>query len=117
MNYEQVLTQVVKSFQGMTKRTPIRFTTALVTLLSLVLVTLAVLNFQQRRRYQQPEDGVSWVDSPEGVVAWIVAKGGPGDRAGIREQDRLLTINGKPVEHAIDAIREVFHSGVWTRAM
>jgi PAS domain S-box-containing protein len=101
----------------MTKRTPIRFTTALVTLLSLALVTLAFLNFQQRRRYQQPEDGVSWVDSPEGVVAWIVAKDGPGDRAGIREHDRLLTINGKPVEHAIDAIREVFHSGVWTRAL
>lgn len=99
-----------------TGRTPIRFTTALLTILSLALVTLSLLNFQQRSRYQQPEDGISWVDSPDGVVAWIVARDGPGERAGIREHDRLLAINGKPVRQAVDAIREVFRSGVWSRA-
>jgi PAS domain S-box-containing protein len=99
----------------MTRSAPFRFTTVLLALLSLALVVFAILNFQQRSRYQLPDDGVSWVDSPDGVIAWIVARGGPGDRAGIREHDVLTAMNGQPVKHAVDVVRQVFRSGVWSR--
>ncbi len=98
-------------------RPTLRFTTVSVALLTIALVVLGVINLQQRRRYQVPDDGVSWVDSPEGVRAWIVAGGGPGDHAGLHEGDILAAINGVPIRHALDAARQVFGSGVWSRVI
>jgi PAS domain S-box-containing protein len=93
-----------------------RFTTVFLALLSLALVVFGILNFQQRRLYQLPDDGVSWVDTPQGVVAWIVAPDSPAERAGINQGDRLEAINSAPVKRAVDAVREVFRSGVWSQA-
>ncbi len=100
----------------MIKSAPFRFTTVLLALLSGALVVLGVVNHQQRSRYQLPDDGVSWLDSPQGVTAWIVTRDGPADRAGIHEHDTLVAINGSPVRRAADAVREVFRSGVWSKA-
>jgi PAS domain S-box-containing protein len=85
-------------------------------LLSLALVVFGVLNFHQRSQFQLPDDGISWVDTPEGVTAWIVAHDGPGERAGVRQGDRLRAIGGRATERAVDAAREVFHQGVWSEA-
>jgi len=100
----------------MTRIPPSRLTAVSLALLSLALLVFAVINFQQRSRYQLPDDGVSWVDSSEGVKAWIVTPNGPGERAGIREGDRLETINGKAIQHGTDAVQEVFRNGVWSQA-
>ena len=93
-----------------------RLTTLSLALLSLVLVGFGILSYQQRALYQVPGDGVSWIESPQGVTAWIVAKGGPGDRAGIREGDQLKAINGSPVASATDAVQQIYQLGVWTLA-
>jgi len=95
---------------------PFRFRTVLLALVSLALLVCGYLNFDQRRLYTLPADGVTWDDSPQGVTAWIVARGGPGDRAGIREGDRLISIEGTPVIHAQDAARAIFELGAWSRA-
>jgi two-component system NtrC family sensor kinase len=92
-----------------------RLTVVSLALLSVTLVVFGVLNFQQRGRYQHPDDGVTWVDSAKGVTAWIVEPGGPGERAGIREGDRLLAMDGRAIASAEDAAREVFRQGVWAR--
>ncbi len=99
----------------MSPRLSLRFTTVFLALLSLALVVFGVLNFQQRSRYELPDDGVSWVDSVDGVTAWIVAREGSGERAGIRDGDKLVAVNGKPVIRALDVVKEVFRSGVWSR--
>ena len=93
-----------------------RFTVVSLALLSVTLVVFGALNFQQRSRYQHPDDGITWVDSADGITAWIVEPGGPGARAGIREGDRLQAIEGRPIARAEDAAREVFRQGVWARA-
>ena len=59
----------------MTRIPAFRLTTLSLALLSLVLVGFGVLNYQQRGLYQVPDDGVSWLESPQGVTAWIVARG------------------------------------------
>jgi two-component system NtrC family sensor kinase len=97
------------------KTLPFRFTTVLLALLSLALVVFGVLNFEQRRLYQLPDDGVSWVDTAEGVTAWMVAPDSPAERAGIAQGDRLEAINGVPIRRSADAVREVFKTGVWNR--
>ena len=98
----------------MNSRAPFRVTTVALAVLSLVLVVFGALNFQQRSSYRLPDDGVSWMDSPDGVLAWMVAKDGPGARAGIREHDVLISIDGRPVDNAVDAARVIFQSGVWS---
>jgi PAS domain S-box-containing protein len=96
-------------------RLTLRFPTLLAAFLTSALVVLGIINLQQRSRYQIPEDGISWIDSPDGVKAWIVTVDGPGYRAGIREGDILSAIDGVAIHHAADATREVFGRGVWSR--
>ncbi len=94
----------------------IRSSVVLLVLLSVALVVLSVINFQQRGKYQVPDDGVSWVDSDQGVRAWIVDRDSPAFRAGIREGDRLLAINGDEIHRAVDAVKDIFRAGVWSEA-
>jgi len=99
----------------MTAHLPFRFTTILLTVLSAALVLLAVINFEQRRFYQLPDDGASWVDAAQGVTAWLVDRDGPAARAGVREGDHLESINGAPVRHWVDASQAIFSAGVWSK--
>lgn len=99
----------------MTKTIQVRFSTVLLALLTCILVVLGWLNFQQRNHFLAPEDGVSWLDSPDGVTAWIVAHDGPADRAGIHQGDRLLNVAGVPVHMAADVTRTIYQAGVWMR--
>jgi PAS domain S-box-containing protein len=99
----------------MTKAPPYRFTSVSLAILSLTLISFAIINLQQRVRYRLPDDGVSWVDSQKGVQAWIVTPDGPGDRAGIREGDLLESIDRKPVHTAADAGRQIFGDDVWSQ--
>ncbi len=100
----------------MTRMPPFRLTTLSLALLSLVLVGFGILNYQQRELYQVPDDGVSWIDSPQGVTAWIVVRGGPADRAGIHEGDQLKSINGEPITSASAAVQQIYQLGVWSLA-
>lgn len=100
----------------MTRIPSFRLTTLSLALLSLVLVGFGILNYQQRGQYQNPDDGVSWIESPQGVTAWIVVRGGPGDRAGIHEGDQLKAINGQPITTAVEAVQQVYRLGVWSLA-
>jgi PAS domain S-box-containing protein len=100
----------------MTRIPPFRVTTLSLALLSLVLVGFGILNYQQRSLYQVPDDGVSWIETPQGVTAWIVARGGPADRAGIHEGDQLKAINGRVITTASEAVQQIYQLGVWSLA-
>jgi two-component system, NtrC family, sensor kinase len=97
-------------------RAPYRFLTLLLAIVSVTLVVFAVINLQQERIFQLPTDGVSWVESQRGLEAWSVAPNTPGQKAGIRAGDILEAINGRRVRTTVQAVREIFASGVWSRA-
>jgi two-component system, NtrC family, sensor kinase len=82
-------------------------------LLTLAAMIFAVLNFQQRSRFILPDDGVTWMDTSEGVVAWHVVSGGPAGRVGIRQGDALETVRGVPIRRATDVTRLLWHAGPW----
>jgi PAS domain S-box-containing protein len=82
----------------------------LLALATLAAVVCAAINFAQRARYVRPYDGIDWDETPAGVYAGIVWQDTPGDRAGIRPGDVLLSINGKPIDRPIDVIKQLFRA-------
>jgi two-component system, NtrC family, sensor kinase len=83
-------------------------------LLTLAAVIFAVLNFQQRSRFVVPDDGVTWMDTASGVMAWRVAPGTPADRAGLKQGDYVESLHGAPIHRATDVTKLLWRAGPWT---
>jgi two-component system, NtrC family, sensor kinase len=75
----------------------------------------ALLNFQQRRLFEYPDDGVAWTDSAHGVEAWRVAQNSAAAHAGVREGDVLLAVNGFKVTRAAEVSRRLWRAGIWSQ--
>lgn len=84
-------------------------------LATLAAVIFALLNFDQRTRYETPDDGVAWRDTSRGVEAWQVATDSPGAKAGIRPGDRIVQFNGLPVTNALQVTKKIWRAGSWTQ--
>jgi two-component system, NtrC family, sensor kinase len=84
-------------------------------LATLAAVIFAILNFDQRSRFETPDDGVAWRDTDRGIEAWKVTPGGPAWQAGIRQGDRLLEVGGQPVPGAVQVTKRVWRAGLWTQ--
>ena len=91
-----------------------RLGAVILVLVTLAAVIFALLNFQQRSRFIVPEDGVTWTDASQGVVAWHVTTGSPADRAGIRQGDYVEAIHGTAIHRATDVTRLLWRAGPWT---
>ena len=83
-------------------------------LVTVAAIIFAALNFQQRSRFVLPDDGVTWMDTAQGVTAWHIVPGSPADRAGIREGDGVQSVAGIAVHRATDVTRILYRSGPWT---
>jgi two-component system, NtrC family, sensor kinase len=91
----------------------IRFGAAALALLTLAAVIFAALNFQQRSRVAIPDDGVTWIASPQGVEAWHVSAGAPADVAGIKRGDYVVSVRGVKILRATDVTRALWRAGTW----
>ena len=90
-----------------------RLGAVILAILTLAAVIFAVLNYQQRSRYTLPDDGVTWMDSPQGVVAWHVVADSPASRAGIKQGDYVQSVRGFSIRRATDVTRVLFRVGPW----
>jgi len=95
-----------------------RLQATLLAVATLGLVFLAVLNFRQESEFQQPFDGVWWVEAPggQGLIADKVLPDSPARRAGVQRNDLLTAVNGSPMVHLSDLERELYRTGVYIRA-
>jgi len=95
-----------------------RLQATLLALLTVGLVLLAVLNLRQESQFQQPTDGVWWVEaqSGHGLRASRVPPESPGHRYGIKTGDLLTAVNDVPVVHDSDLERELYRTGPWGKA-
>jgi two-component system, NtrC family, sensor kinase len=84
-------------------------------LATLAAVIFAILSFDQRARFESPDDAVAWRDTDHGVEAWRVSPNGPAARAGIRQGDLLLEIGGQRVANALQVTKRVWRAGLWSQ--
>src|ERR1700732_1845842 len=84
-------------------------------LATLAAVIFALINFDQRSRYEVVDDGVPWLDTDHGIQASRIAPNSPAPRAGIRPGDVLLTINTAKVTRAAEVARRLDRAGPWTQ--
>ena len=82
-------------------------------LVSLTAVIYAIINFRQRAEFITPDDGISWVDSEQGVRAWRVAEGSPGQSSGIKPGDVLVSMNDVEVRRAVQVTQRLWRLGPW----
>ncbi len=92
-----------------------QLSTAILTILTLAASVAAVVNFEQSYRLHLPDDGVIWVDRAGGVEALYVSPHGSGERAGIHVHDRLVRIQGSPVQRSLDVPQILARLGPWSR--
>src|SRR5215472_2182137 len=83
-------------------------------LATLAAVIFALLNFDQRSRYEIVTDGVYWTDTAHGVQVRQIQPNSPAARAGIRTGDILIAFEDTPVTRATDVARALYHANTWT---
>ncbi len=94
----------------------VRLGAAVLALATLAAIIFGVINFQQRTLFIAPDDGVSWVESHSGVVAWHVSPHSPAANAGVRAGDRIVAINDGPIRSGIDVTKRLWRAGLWSLA-
>jgi hypothetical protein len=80
------------------------------------LLCLAILNIVVRANWMELEDGVLWSVSGDDVVASEIAPGSPAERAGIRRNDILLTIDNKNLK-SVDEVVAALHAAAPARPL
>jgi len=100
----------------MNSETQPRFVAVVLFLLTVAAVVFAGFNFQKERNSAPPDDGVSWVEKNGGLVAERVDANGPGARAGIKTGDQLVSVNGQEIHSTPGLVRQLYHTGVWSKA-
>ncbi len=99
----------------MQKPLQIRVVVVLLALFTLAAAVLASLNFVKDSAYQEPTDGVWWVEAHGGLQAQRVPDGSPGERAGVKTGDLLVAANDVATPRVAALVREWFRTGVYRR--
>ena len=93
-----------------------QLSTAILTILTIAATASAVINFQQQHKFRLADDGAVWVDRGHRVEALHVDPDGPAAKAGLRNGDTLLQINGAATAKAIDVPQILARVGAWNKA-
>jgi len=93
-----------------------RFFAVFLALVSVAAITFAWINFQKDREYSAPYDGVWWVEANGHLQAERVDADGPGEKAGIKEGDRLQSIDGRNVVNVGGLEQQFYRIGIWSKA-
>ena len=86
-------------------------------ILSLGLIILGGLNVQQKRVWEAPDDGASWLETSPGVIeAKLVFSDGPTARAGVEVGDVLISIGGIDIQDDRHVTEVLYDLGAWSTA-
>jgi S1-C subfamily serine protease len=100
----------------MAKESTTRFAAVVLALLTVTAATFAWINFSKERSYQLPYDGVWWLERGGRLTADKLDPEGPGNRAGVRAGDILVSVNDHAMDSSAALTRALYQAGSWTRA-
>ena len=93
-----------------------RFFAVVLGLLTVAAVVFAWINFEKEHEFSTPYDGVWWMEDGGHLVAQRVDREGPGEKAGIKSGDRLQLVDGREVFNVGSLERQLYRTGVWSKA-
>ncbi len=93
-----------------------RLTASILVLLTVAAVVFAGYNYKVERSFAIPDDGVWWLERKGQLVADKLDANGPAALAGIRTGDVVLSVNERKVETSAALARQLYYSGVWSKA-
>ena len=93
-----------------------RFFAVILALVSVAAVVFAWINFQKENEFSAPSDGVWWVEDGGHLRAARVDIDSPGQKAGIKLDDRLVAVDGRGVTNVGSLERQLYHAGTWSKA-
>ena len=97
----------------MLKPFQIRVAVVLLAGFTLAAAILASLNFAKEGSFSLPTDQISWLEAPGGLEAQRVLKDGPGERAGIKAGDLLVSANKVATPRISFLTHQWFAVGTW----
>jgi PAS domain S-box-containing protein len=92
-----------------------RIVAVLLALFTGAAILCAGFNLVQENRYQSPTDGVWWIEAPGGggLEAQRVPPDSPGERAGVKPGDLLVSAGNQPTLVGADLAREIWRTGAY----
>jgi len=100
----------------MNRESQVRSVAVLLFFLTVAAVVFAGFNFNTERKFTIPEDGVWWVERGGHLTAVRVEDGKAGAKGGIKSGDELVAINGQDVKNLSGLERQLYRTGVWSKA-
>jgi len=93
-----------------------RFFAVFLGLVSVAAVVFAVINFQKSNGFPTPTDGVWWMEHGSHLQAQRVDPDSPGEKAGVKQGDLLLAVDGHQVTNVGSLERQLYRVGIWSKA-
>src|SRR6202521_2700989 len=100
----------------MNRESQARFVAVLLFLLTVAAVVFAGFSFQKEQEFSVPDDGVWWVEHGGKLVADRVEPSGPGAKGGVKPGDQLVAVNGRELKTTPGLERQLYRTGIWSKA-
>jgi PAS domain S-box-containing protein len=107
--------RVAQSPSVMARDLQTRFFALILALLSVAAIVFAWINFQKDHEFFTPYDGVWWMEDGGHLKAQRVDANGPGEKAGIKVDDRLISVDSRDVSNVGSLERQLYRTGVWSK--
>ena len=100
----------------MPKELQTRFFAVFLALISVAAVVFSWINFQKSYEFPTPTDGVWWVEDGSHLKAQRVDPDSPGEKAGVKQGDLLISVDGHSITNVGSKERQFYRVGIWSKA-